>query len=166
MTREDVRDQVEGEAARRVKEVRHLSMLTRDMEEHSSARSPMKRACVVLFHGHLEGFVKNSSRMLLQFMEQNKIIPLHLSGKWLDKKRFNASVLVDVACFLGMGKDSFQTKKNYLNEMKDKRDKIAHGEDIGKNVQFKDSQIQEMGEIVSEVIKDFENEILKIVDKH
>ena len=167
MTREDVRDLVEGEAARRIKEVRHLSMLTRDMEEDSPVRSPMMRACVVLFHGHLEGFVKNSSRNMLKFMEQNKIIPLHLSGRWLDKPQyFNARVLVDVVDFLGMDKDSFETKQRYLNEMKEKRDKIAHGRDIGKDVQLEYSDIQEMGEEISGVIKDFEDAVLKIVDNH
>ena len=165
MTPESAREQVGGEAARRIKEVHHLSMLTQDMG-NLSARSPMKRACVVLFHGHLEGFVKNSSRTLLQFMEHNKIIPLHLSEGWLKKQRFDCSVLLDVVHFLDMDKGLFQTKQVQLGEIKKLRDKIAHGADISEAVQLKDSDIREMGEIVSEVIKDFENEILKIVDNH
>ena len=165
MTPESVREQVGGEAARRIKEVHHLPMITRNMRD-ASARSPMKRACVVLFHGHLEGFVKNSSRMLLQFMEQNNIIPLHLSEGWLKRQRFDSSVLLDVVHFLDMDKGLFQTKQVQLGAIKKLRDQIAHGEDISEDVQFKDSQIQEMGKIVSEVIEDFENEILKIVGNH
>ena len=165
MTQEDVRDQVGRESVRRVKEVRHLSMIARNMGD-TSASSPMRRACVVLFHGHLEGFVKNSSRTLLQFMEHDKIIPLHLSEGWLKQQRFNASVLLDVVHFLDMDKGLFQTKQVQLRNMKKLRDQIAHGEDISEDVQFEDSKIQEMGGIISEVIEDFENEILKIVDKH
>ena len=165
MTREDVRDQVGRESVRRVKEVRHLSMIAQNMGD-TSASSPMRRACVVLFHGHLEGFVKNSSRTLLQFMEHDKIIPLHLSEGWLKQQRFNASVLLDVVHFLDMDKGLFQTKQVQLRNMKKLRDQIAHGEDISEDVQFEDSKIQEMGGIISEVIEDFENEILKIVDKH
>ena len=165
MTPESVREQVGGEAARRIKEVHHLSMITRNMRD-ASARSPMKRACVVLFHGHLEGFVKNSSRMLLQFMEQNNIIPLHLSEGWLNRQRFDSSVLLDVVHFLDMDKGLFQNKQVQLGAIKKLRDQIAHGRDIGKDVQLEDSDIQEMGEKISGVIKDFEDAVLKIVDNH
>lgn len=164
MTRDDVRERVKGEAARRVKEVRRLALVVSTMEHDLAARPPMMRACVVLFHGHLEGFVKNSSRAFLEFMEREKIIPLQLSGKWLMKERFDAGVLFDVVHFLRLSAEPFRTKREYLGKVKRWRDRIAHGEDIHEDVQFQDSDISEMAKVISEVIESFGGQIIESVD--
>ena len=155
---------VETESARRIKEVRYLAMVVPNMGEES-IRSPMMRACVVLFHGHLEGFVKNSSRTFLQFMEDENIISLRLSGKWLKSERFSGGVLPNVAHFLGMDDGLFQTKVPYLEQMKKWRDQVAHGKDIDKNVQFKRADIHKMADVVSDVIESFGDSILDLVDE-
>ena len=163
MTREDLKDLVEGESERRIKAMRDFEMAASNARD--PVRSPMMRACVVMFHAHLEGFVKNSSRTLLTFMEDEQIIPLRLSGKWMDRQRVDADALIDVTDFLGMDK-LFQTKKQYLNSMYRLRNKISHGEDIDEMVQVEFDEVREMVNTVSELIQSFGSEVIRLVDKN
>lgn len=162
MTREDLRDLVEGESERRIKAMRDFEMAASNAED--PVRSPMMRACVVMFHAHLEGFVKNSSRTLLTFMEDEQIIPLRLSEKWMDRQRVDADALIDVTNFLGMNA-LFQTKKPYLNSMYKLRNKISHGEDIDEAVQIEFREVREMADTVSELIESFGGEVIRLVDE-
>lgn len=169
MTRESLRGEVEKEAAHRVKEVRQLAMVVPAMAD-DFARLLLMRACVVLFHAHLEGFVKSVSRQFLKQLETEKIIPLRLDGEWgnwLRNRRFNAGDLLEVVRFLGLDSAPFIPKKNILDNMKDWRNKIVHGEaadEIAGTIDKK--RVQEMANVISEVIESFKDQILESIGEN
>lgn len=160
MTRDDIREKVAGEAARRVKEVRHLAMVVSTLGD-DLVRSFVMRACVVLFWAHLEGFVKNSTRAYLEFLENEKITPVQLSGFWLHKKPMDSQRLQDTVRLLNMG-DILSTRMVSLQHTHKLRGRIAHGDD-SRGI-HQDIRIGEMKDTISLVIESFKDEILKFVD--
>ena len=174
MTREFLREEVEKEAAHRVKEVRHLAMVVPAMADEF-ARRLLMLACVVLFHAHLEGFVKSASRQFLELLEGEKIVPLRLGGEWgnwLKNRGFNAGDLLAVVHFLGMDGAPFSPKKNFLDNMKDWRNKIVHGGGVHGGAageiaaMIDEKRVQEMANVISDVIESFKDQILESIDKN
>ena len=170
---------MEKETSWRKKELQVLSMGIRQVSD-SGFRASLRRACIVLFCAHLEGFIGDISNLFLHFLQNQELklaqlsdnfivllkpdgveIPLDTARKNLQQQGFKQGTVLRpgelrrVVWLLGLNYETLEGKEMMLKELREKRNKIAHG----KKTNVGDEELSRMATETSNLIESFESEI-------
>ena len=165
MTESELVDKLETESSRRKKEIGNLKLDVQELPAANSADAFLQ-ACVVLLFAHLEGFVKDSSRQYLRFLEARNADLQGLSKKWLERGSVvSVARLREIVWCMRMDYGPFRRKEFVVARMKNLRDPIAHGERLGENVQLGRGDIQQMADEVLEIVESFKIGLIELAEQ-
>ena len=163
MTDSELMNRLEDESARRKKDIVDLIDAIAAVSE--PVRDAVLRACVVLLFAHLEGFLKKSSRLLLEFLEERKLAPQGLHSEWLEGKSIvNIARLREIVWCLRMDHAPFERREEFVKVRGRRRNIIAHGG--GEDLAIDMAEIQAMADGVLEIMEEFKDQIIRLVENH
>ena len=161
----EIRGKIEADAAHRIKEIQHAVLAIPD--PRANAHAPIMRACVVLFWAHLEGFVKDSSRMLVRFLEEENLTLLRPGNILLPKGQpMNVDRLFDTVAVLGIDDSEFSISRKELIAINELRNKVAHGKYADEDALLNEERVRHMEDTVAATIRSFKEGIFKSADDH
>lgn len=163
MTEPELVSELEKESSYRKKEISNLTLGVLALSDSELVASLMQ-ACVVLLYAHLEGFVKNSSRQYLQFLEEQTPDLKGLSGKWLDGRSVvSVARLREIVWCMRMDYRPFKLKEGFVKRMAHQRNIFAHGGQDGDGVQIRKDDIRQMADETSHIIESFKSGLIEMM---